>query len=365
MRRTRLLLCGILTALLVLVGHDRLAIEAKSPDDQVGIQAEEVADYIHAVIEANRTVYTTHVVQWLQDEHVVLAAEQWEREKGLLLPAQMLLYAGLLAAETGGGIQYRLASLWPLYSRNGPATEFEQRGLEAVAKDPGRPYTGVLKSGQGHSFKAVYADRAVSQVCVSCHNAHRFSPRKDYQLNDVMGGIIISFPVDTSTGQPRVRVSEAANYIQTVIQADRTVYAKLVVDRLQDNGVVRAEEQWRGRKALPLPAQMLRYAGKLASETGSGLQYRLASLWPIYSRNGPATEFEQRGLEAVAKDPGRPYTGLLKSGQGHSFKAVYADRAVSQGCVSCHNGHPSSPRKDYRLNDVMGGIIISFPIESE
>jgi hypothetical protein len=46
------------------------------------------------------------------------------------------------------------------------------------------------------------------------------------------------------------------------------------------------------------------------------------------------------------------------------FQAVFADRAVSQACVDCHNRHPNSPRRDFKLNDVMGGIIITFPIGS-
>lgn len=99
------------------------------------------------------------------------------------------------------------------------------------------------------------------------------------------------------------------------------------------------------------------------SEKGGGIQCRLASLWPIYPRNGPATDFEQEGLEAVAKDPSQPHVGLLKAGHRLIFRAVYADKAVSKACVSCHNSHPSSPRKDFKLNDVMGGIIISFPVD--
>jgi cytochrome c peroxidase len=44
-------------------------------------------------------------------------------------------------------------------------------------------------------FKAIFADRAVSMACVACHNSHELSTKRDYQLYDVMGGIIISFPV--------------------------------------------------------------------------------------------------------------------------------------------------------------------------
>jgi hypothetical protein len=30
--------------------------------------------------------------------------------------------------------------------------------------------------------------------------------------------------------------------------------------------------------------------------------------------------------------------------------------------VSCHNQHKDSPRKDFKLNDVMGGVVIRIPI---
>ncbi|MEQ1847248.1 MAG: DUF3365 domain-containing protein, partial [Nitrospira sp.] len=32
-------------------------------------------------------------------------------------------------------------------------------------------------------------------------------------------------------------------------------------------------------------------------------------------------------------------------------------------CVTCHNSHPLSPKQDFKLNDVMGGIAITIPLE--
>ena len=44
------------------------------------------------------------------------------------------------------------------------------------------------------------------------------------------------------------------------------------------------------------------------------------------------------------------------------FTAVYADVAVSQACVNCHNGHRDSPRDDFELGETMGGIVIRIPL---
>jgi hypothetical protein len=91
------------------------------------------------------------------------------------------------------------------------------------------------------------------------------------------------------------------------------------------------------------------------------LRIRLTSLWPINKANGPADEFERLGLERVAKEPQKPYAGIVSQGDRRMFKAIFADRAITKACVECHNGHTLSNKRDLALNDVMGAIVISFP----
>ena len=45
------------------------------------------------------------------------------------------------------------------------------------------------------------------------------------------------------------------------------------------------------------------------------------------------------------------------------FTALYADRAVSQACVDCHNQHPESPRGDFKLGEVMGGVVVTMKVD--
>ena len=77
---------------------------------------------------------------------------------------------------------------------------------------------------------------------------------------------------------------------------------------------------------------------------------------------GPNSDFERRGLEAVMKAPDKPFTGFYQQAGIRYFQGIYADRAVSESCVSCHNNHTNSPRRDYKLNDIMGGVIVTIPI---
>jgi hypothetical protein len=114
---------------------------------------------------------------------------------------------------------------------------------------------------------------------------------------------------------------------------------------------------------LPLPVQLLKEADELGALTGSRIRYRLIGLWPINQQNAPATEQEKRGLEEVQKYPERRFSGLISRGDVRYFQAIYADRAVNQTCIGCHNLHPGSPKHNFRLDDVMGGLVIEIPLE--
>ena len=180
--------------IVVLLGITTSGLRAEEPSDQ-GMPYHIVADYIHDILEADRTLYTTHVVDRMQETGTAIASESWKDRNALPLPAQMLLLSGQRVQSTGRGLNYRLASLWPIYKKNGPANDFERTGLQAVQQNPNKAFTGLVTQGNQSRYEAIYADLAVSKACVNCHNRHLLSPKRDHKLGDVMGAIIISFPV--------------------------------------------------------------------------------------------------------------------------------------------------------------------------
>ena len=183
---------GLVGTCLLLAGAFAQAGQADLP----GIPPERVADYLHAVIEADRTFYTIHVVERMQKLGGTPASETWRRDKTTLpLPAQFLREANDLATMTGTKVRYRLMSLWPINPRNAPSNETERNSLEAVRQHPERSATSTVTIGSQRYFQAVYADRAVTEACISCHNAHPQSDKKDFKLADVMGALVIEIPL--------------------------------------------------------------------------------------------------------------------------------------------------------------------------
>ncbi len=196
MTSSRKLLQGVLMLVFCLVVAGLVwPNRATTEETSVNLPVEMVADYVHAVLEADREVYTRHVVERMQLKGVVVASENWEEMNTLLLPAQFLMESGRVMATKGIGMRYRLISLWPINKRNAASSEFQKLGLGTILTHPTKPYTGFVKVGGARYFQAVYPDLAVTQACIGCHNAHPDSPKRDFKLNDVMGAMVISIPV--------------------------------------------------------------------------------------------------------------------------------------------------------------------------
>ena len=130
-----------------------------------------------------------------------------------------------------------------------------------------------------------------------------------------------------------------------VMNADRANYTKLIIQRLGPNGAgaIKPDEHWKEiENGALLPAQMFRAGSEAVAEVTDEFTYSLQSLWPINKQNAPKTPLEEEGLQYTV--------------------AVYPDVAVSPACTTCHNDHKDSPKTDFDIGDVMGGVVIRVPL---
>ncbi len=175
---------------------------------EIGIAPEKVVDYIHTVLLADRTAYTKHVVNRLKKlegkekpDGVINAeaTETWQDTDGVPLPAQMFRLGSEVALENTTEFTYNLISTWYINDNHNPKSEFEKTAMEEVNKT-GEPYKGYQEIAGQTYYSALYPDKAVAEACVSCHNTHPIHleryPDKQFELGEVMGGIIINLPVD-------------------------------------------------------------------------------------------------------------------------------------------------------------------------
>ena len=186
-----------------------------------------------------------------------------------------------------------------------------------------------------------------------------FNPRK------IMTGVTIGLALSSSAAIAADNWSyqEIADALHMVMDSDRTVYTKLIVNRLQnEEKVIKASEHWKDDKGLVLPAQMFRYGSEMVAEKGANFSYSLLSLWPVNKQNSPKTAVEKEGLDAVAKS-GNPFYKEETLGGKTYFTAIYPDKAVAKACISCHNAHKDSPKTDFKMGDVMGSVVLRIPMK--
>lgn len=167
----------------------------------------------------------------------------------------------------------------------------------------------------------------------------------------------------TSSAAPGISPQKMSDALFAVMEADRAVYTKNVVNRLvKEDKVIKASEHWQDDQALPLPAQMFRMGSERVAEKTSDFSYSLISAWPINKQNAPKTEAEKEGVKFIEENPGQNFYKQETLGGQTYFTAIYPDVAVAPACVDCHNDHKDTPKTDFKIGDTMGGVVIRIPL---
>jgi len=183
----------------------------------------------------------------------------------------------------------------------------------------------------------------------------------------VAAGLGVLSGCSSEQGTVGIEPSIYTDSLFAVMKADRTNYTKLVVKRLgpAGAGAVKPDEHWQDiPNGTLLPAQMFRAGAEAVAEMTDDFTYSLQSIWPINSQNAPKTPMEKQGLEYIAANPGENFYGEETLGGVTYYTAVYPDVAVSDACTTCHNEHKDSPKTDFKLGEVMGGVVIRVPLKS-
>lgn len=116
--------------------------------------------------------------------------------------------------------------------------------------------------------------------------------------------------------------------------------------------------------AVPIPATLSLELGRVISEQQQNITYRFVSDYPFKNRAPhQLDEFERKALESLRAKPDQRIEESSLSLLSDSVRLV-APVIMGSACVSCHNVHPESPKRDWKVGDVRGiqEIMITQPI---
>jgi hypothetical protein len=145
------------------------------------------------------------------------------------------------------------------------------------------------------------------------------------------------------------------------------LYSAAVVDRAKVAKVEATHDYVKHPGQIPLPATLTIELGRLlADKSQSGMQVRLYSDHPFRQRQdgGPRDEFGREALRHAGANPDVPFYRFEDVDGRPSLRYATA-RRMQKTCVDCHNGHPDSTYKQWKVGDASGVLEIIRPLDSD
>jgi class 3 adenylate cyclase len=182
-----------------------------------------------------------------------------------------------------------------------------------------------------------------------------------------MLGLPIAVWLDMTALSDRTLRTQAGE-IGRVIDDMRGFYASDVVGRvLAARQPVSATHNYHDVDgAIPIPATLSIELGKRISAKDGTVKYGFVSDLPFKGREAHDLDaFETKSLAALRVDPKTQAVDV--SGSIFDRRVRVATPVVmGEVCVACHNRHPDSPKKDWKVGDVRGiqEITVAQPIEA-
>ncbi len=163
----------------------------------------------------------------------------------------------------------------------------------------------------------------------------------------------------------------AQNYL-TALDKAGALYSSAVVGRLNEDGqpainITHDYEEHAG--AIPLPATFSIELSDALTDPESGIETRFYSEFPFSFRDdgGPHDEFESIALSKFRfmsdEERLQPFIKFETVDGRRSLR--YAEAIIMQeSCVACHNSHPASTKRDWKVGDVRGARAVTLPLDT-
>lgn len=115
---------------------------------------------------------------------------------------------------------------------------------------------------------------------------------------------------------------------------------------------------------IPLPATMMQELSTYINKQKSGTYVKFYSNYPFPLREARVLDdFEKNSISFLEKNKNEAfYERTIYDGKD-SVRVAISDVFSNESCVSCHNAMESSPKRDWKLNDVGGVLEMIISIE--
>ena len=178
--------------------------------------------------------------------------------------------------------------------------------------------------------------------------------------------VILSYNYLNNSIRERAVLSAESSAVETVGQYKRLrkYYTENVVSEVVRSADLKLNYQHAGvNGVLPLPATVIHDLSALMQDRGT--RVNLYSGFPFPNRKQrKLDDFQQASWDYLVANPTEIYTQTVEENGKTLVRVAISDTMVAQACVNCHNSHPETPRKGWKLGDVRGVLEVSSDIGS-
>ncbi len=182
----------------------------------------------------------------------------------------------------------------------------------------------------------------------------------------LLAGLPVAVWLDVSNVTENALRRQASD-LNSVISSVRAYYASNVVGRVlaspDHTAVIHNYRDVAG--AIPIPATLSIELGQVINKQQHNIGYRFVSDFPFKDRK-PHTldEFEKNALKLLRADRKDKMLEEVSTSILHDEIRLIVPVTMGQACVNCHNTHPESPKRDWKVGDVRGiqEVSISEPV---
>ncbi|WP_315861543.1 adenylate/guanylate cyclase domain-containing protein [[Leptolyngbya] sp. PCC 7376] len=150
------------------------------------------------------------------------------------------------------------------------------------------------------------------------------------------------------------------------LKTARTLYSDSVVARMREQpGITITHDYHNMDGGIPLPATYFIELGEEISNSQKGSGVRLFSNHPFPWRQetgGARDDFEREAIAFLETNPEAAFSNIETVTNRLSLRYAVAD-VMKPSCIACHNSHPDSPKRDWKVGDVRGIIEVVQPLD--
>ena len=164
------------------------------------------------MFEGVRDHYSERIIDRLDKEKVNVTLDWAQRDDALPMPAPYLIDVGNYISSGTSGMKVQLHGLHPWRPRP-PRDDFQKRAL-SILTDRAKTGVGPLSY---HEFAETPNSRSLryaqaqlmKKSCVECHNNSKESPKRDWEVGDLVGILEVSRPLNREIERTRTGLKGA------------------------------------------------------------------------------------------------------------------------------------------------------------